>query len=359
MKYLCALHTIPNLGSGALRQLYGHFQSGEAIWNAPQGQLQQAGIGPALIKNILIHRTSIDPQEIWGKIEAEGISVVAFFDNDYPVLLKEIPNPPFLIYYRGNLDCLKLPSLAVVGSRKFTYYGKQAAEKFSYDLAKAGLCIVSGLALGIDAIAHRGALDANGKTVAILGGGVEDGCIQPRTNYQLAQEILSRGGLLMSEFPLGTPPAVGTFPCRDLTMAALTLGTLVVEAAEGSGSLITPSHAVEFNREVFAIPGPIFSPQSVGTNALIKKGAKMATCVKDILEELRLQQTGQMAQPRAKIDLTSEEESVSHVLSPEPTHVDRIIKLTKLETSCVISALSMLEIKGVAKNIGGQNYIKL
>jgi DNA processing protein len=359
MKYLNALYIIPGVGSETLRKLFATFQSGEAIWQASTSQMQSCGISQALAEKITTSRGSIDPEKEWAKILQEEIVVLSFYDDLYPPPLKEIPSSPFLIYCRGNLDCLLLPSIAIVGSRKMTPYGKQTAEKFSYELARDGICIVSGLALGIDAEAHSGALEASGKTIAVMANGIDNASIYPRNNYNLAQEILSKDGLIMSEFPLGTPPTAGTFPARDRIMAGLTLGTLVIEAAEKSGSLITPSHAVEFNREVFAIPGSIFSPQSIGTNKLIKKGAKIVTSITDIFEELRLNSS-----PKKQIEielknLTEEEKMITYVLSPDPTHIDRIIKLTKLETSCVISNLSMLEIKGAIRNIGGQNYIRL
>ena len=359
MKYLNALYTIPGVGSETLRKLFGYFQDGKRIWEASASDLEKCGIPQTLARKIADSRSNINPDAQWELLEKEGVFVLAVFDENYPSLLKEIHSPPFLLYYRGNIDCLKIPSIAVVGSRKYSPYGKQVAEKFSYDLAKAGLCIVSGLALGIDAIAHTGALEAQGKTIAVLGSSIDDASIHPRTNFEIAQQIISSGGLLLSEFPVPTPPSVGTFPVRDRIMAGLTLGTLVIEAAENGGSLITPFHALEFNREVFAVPGSIYSPQSFGTNALIKKGAKMVTSIMDILEELRLE-VAQERQPDLELgELTDEEKIVMHILSPEPTHIDIIIKATKLETSCVISSLSILEIKGAVRNIGGQNYIKI
>jgi DNA processing protein len=359
MKYLNALYTIPGVGSETLRKLFGRFQEGEAIWKASSGEIIKCGIAESMASRIVQGRAEIDPEAEWEKLQQENVCVISIFDDCYPALLKEIPSPPFLLYYKGNLDCLGLPSIAIVGSRKYSPYGKQVAEKFSYDLARAGLCIVSGLALGIDALAHGGALEDQGKTIAVLGSSLDDANIHPKNNFNLAQEIIRGGGLLLSEFPIPTPPLPGTFPARDRIMAGLTLGTLVVEAAEKSGSLITPSHALEFNREVFAIPGSIYSPQSFGTNNLIKKGAKLVTNISDILEELRLVPSREDQLKLELPDLDEEEKNVLHVLSPQPTHIDRIIKLTKLETSCAASILSMLEIKGAIRNIGGQNYIRL
>lgn len=359
MKYLNALYTIPGIGSETLRKLFGYFQDGKLIWEAQSAEMIKCGIPESTAGKIVSARNSINPDEEWTKLEKAKVSIVCFFEDLYPNLLKEIPNSPFLIYYRGNLDCLDIPSIAIVGSRKFTPYGRQVAEKFSYDLAKAGICIVSGLAIGIDAIAHRGALDGGGKTVAVLGSSVDDDNIYPRINYNLAQEILASGGLLLSELPVPSTPNTGTFPARDRIMAGLTLGTLVVEAAEKSGSLITPAHGIEFNREVFAIPGSIYSPQSEGANALIKKGAKLVTSIADVLEELRIETRSEERLKNEPIELDEKEKNIVRLLSPLPTHIDIICKQTKLETSTLSGMLVMLEIKGAIKNIGGQNYIKL
>lgn len=359
MKYLNALNTIPGVGNGTLRQLLGALRSGEAIWQAPASALAGAGISEALAQKIVAARLQTDPESEWAKLEKEGISALLFTDERYSALLKEMPSPPCLLYIKGNVECLTLPSIAIVGSRKFTDYGKMSAQRFSRDLSKAGLCIISGLALGIDAIAHQACLDANGKTIAVLGNSLDDASINPRTNYNLSREILNKGGLLVSEFPVPTAPTVGTFPARNRIMAGLSLGTLVIEAAEKSGSLITANFAAEFNREVFSVPGSIFSAQSEGTNSLIKKGAKLTASVSDILEELRIKPAAEKEESKVEVELSEDEKTIVHVLSPEPTHIDRIARLTKLETSTISANLAMLEIKGAIRNIGGQNYIRL
>ena len=219
------------------------------------------------------------------------------------------------------------------------------------------------LALGIDAIAHAGALEAKGKTIAVMGNGLDNKSIHPRSNFELSQEIIRNGGLLLSEYPLGTSPLPGSFPARNRIMAGMSLGTLVVEAAEGSGSLITANLALDFNREVFAVPGPIFHLQSQGPHSLIKKGAKLVSSVSDILEEISFVSESKNATENPKKDgyrpATEEEKSVLDVLGQESVHVDTILKLSKLETATALSTLSMLEIKGIIKNMGGQNYIKL
>lgn len=359
MKYLNAFNTIAGVGSQKLHLLMQHFGSSEAAWQASATELVESGISPALAEKIVIARREINPDAEWGKLVQHGIQTLAVTDIDYPALLKEISLPPYLLYVRGNSSFNTQPAIAVVGSRKFTSYGKQIASVFASDLVHAGVSVVSGLALGIDAIAHRGALDAGGHTIAVLGSSLEDSMIDPRENFNLSRDILHSGGALISEFPLGTSATPGTFPARNRIMAGMTLGTLVVEAAIGSGSLITANLAVECNREVFAVPGSIFSPSSTGTNSLIKSGAKMVTGVADILGELRLPERAAAAHVRESIPATPEEAKILNILSTEPLQVDRIIKLSTLDTARVGALLTIMEMKGLVKNIGGHNYIKL
>lgn len=359
MKYLNALNTIYGLGLKSLRKLLNHFDSAEEIWKASMSQLVEAGLSERLAEKIINEREIINPDLEMQKLAEENIMIFSEKDDAYPKLLKEIPDNPPLIYMRGNLECLKYPLIAMVGSRKLTSYGIQAANGFSRDLAKRGICVVSGLAFGIDACCHRGALDAKGKTVAVLGNSLDDKSIAPRSNFNLAQDIIDSGGLLVSEFPVPTQANKGTFPARNRVMAGMSQGTLVIEAAEKSGSLITANLALDYNREVFAVPGSIFSPQSTGTNQLIKRGAKMACSINDIIEELRLDEMKKESPSIINIQLSKSEELIYNFLSHESTHIDIITKLTKLDTSTASSTVSILEIKGLIKNVGGQNYIKL
>lgn len=362
MEYLNALYGIPGLGNHKMQLLFDHFGSGKAIWEASLDQLRLAGIPESLATTIIEARPHLNPAEALKSITSEGIALITQNDLHYPPLLKEIHNPPFLLYARGNCDCLKLPLLAIVGSRKLTSYGKQVAYSLAKDLARAGICVVSGLAFGIDATAHRGALDAQGKTIAILGNSVDTASIYPQSHHNLAAEIIASGGMVMSEFPIPTRASTGTFPARNRIMAGMSLGTIVIEAAEKSGSLITANFAVEYNRDVFAVPGSIFSQQSAGCNQLIKRGAKLVTCAQDILEEIGIVIENYIQKENSTsshLQLSPEENLILSVLSPEPAHIDIIIKATKLETSTISSALAILEIKGAVKDIGGQNYIRI
>lgn len=359
MKYFNALNTISGLGAKKMKLLVSFFENSELIWEASHQQLLASGIGEALAQRIAVERPLIDIEEKWEELQRENIMVFSIEDPRYPALLKQIPDSPYLIYMKGDLKCLDLPLVAIVGSRKLTDYGKLATKGFARDLAKSGICVVSGLAFGVDAAAHLGALEAKGRTIAVLGNSLDAASIAPRTNFQLSEDIINNGGLLISEFPVKTSANVGTFPARNRIMAGMSLGTLVIEAAEKSGSLITANLAVDYNREVFAVPGSIFSPQSTGTHLLIKAGAKLTTCAADILTELRLGPAPGMAGNSAALSLTAQEKKVYQTLSHESLHIDRIAKLTKLETSTISSILAIIEIKGAIRNIGGQNYIRL
>lgn len=360
MKYLNALNKINGVGPQKMRRLLSHFGEPELVWQADLAELKSSKIGDAIIEKIITERKNIDPDQEWEILEKEKIRMIIFGSPEYPVLLKEIPNPPYILYVKGNFDFNCAPMISIVGSRKYTAYGAQVASAFARDLAQAGITVVSGMALGIDAIAHRGALDGSGKTVAVLGNSLEDKNIYPRANFNLSREIMENGCLL-SDFPSDTPPLEFNFPASNRIIAGLSLGTLVIEAGEKSGTLITSALALEFNREIFAVPGSIFSLQSTGTNSLIKKGAKMVTSVKDILEELDLDQrkstSWRTVEKIAKIPQNKEEEIILKILSSDPLHIDNLAKMSRLNPSSVSATLVMLEIKGWVKNIGGQNYI--
>ena len=306
--------------------------------------------------------TEAEAKELEEKLQKENIQLITLDSPQYPSLLKEIHNPPYIIYVKGNLladeRLATAPMISIVGSRKFTSYGSQVAYSFAKELAQAGIIIVSGMALGIDSIVHRGALDGGGQTIAVLGNSLDDNHIYPRANFNLSREIMENG-ILISDYPIETQASEFTFPARNRIIAGLSLGTLVIEAGEKSGTLITSELALEFNREVFSVPGSIFSLQSVGTNSLIKKGARMVTSVKDILEELDLSANKIVRPAIIKIPKNKEEEIILKFLSADPVHIDNISKMSKLGTSTVASTLAMLEIKGWAKNIGGQNYVSL
>ncbi len=359
MKYFHALNKINGIGSQKLKLLADFFGDGEEIWKSDRAKLEASGIGEKAAALIVKERNKINPDEEWEKLKKENIRLLKASDPNYPRLLREIPAAPFLLYVRGSFwDFNAHPIITIVGSRKLTNYGRQIALSLSGNLARAGVIVASGMALGIDAVAHRGALDAGGKTIAILGSGLDDSHIGPVTNFHLSREIMENGALI-SEYPPGIAATAGTFPARNRIMAGISLGTVVVEAAIASGTIITANLALEFNREIFAVPGSVFSPVSQGTNALIKAGAKLVSGAQDILEELNLEKIKTAEKIKKIIPDNPEEEKIIKVLSAEPLHIDRIIKLTKLKANIVSSSLSIMEMKGMIKDMGGQNYIRI
>lgn len=358
-----AFAAVGGFGPQSFKKLLAFFGDLETAWKAKRDELVGAGIGEKKAEKLLSAREKISPAEFFEEVLKEKIEIITINNANYPPRLKEIPSAPAVLYGRGDLEILGNKSIAVVGSRKFTTYGKRAAQSLCRYLVRAGLTITSGLALGIDAIAHRAALEAGGKTIAVLGTGIDDATIYPRENFNLASLILENGGALITEYPPKTPSLKQNFPARNRIMAGLALGTLVIEAAEGSGSLITASCALEFNREVLAVPGDIFSLQSIGSNALIKNGAKLVQSASDILEEFNVTVANQQAplfeDQKNYVPKATEEKSIWKVLSHEPLHIDRISKLTKLDAAAVNGTLSLMEVEGAVKNVGGQNYIKL
>lgn len=281
--YYHALNLIPQLGPARINKLLKACGSALKVWHAPEAQIVSTeGFGGKLAAQVVAARREIDPVKAWQELQRQGIYAVTLEDEGYPALLREIHDPPPVLYYIGDLQVLNRTCLAVVGSRRHTAYGREIARKFAARLAECGLTIVSGLARGIDTWAHQGVLSTRGFTAAVLGCGL-DTCYPPE-NKSLMKDI-RRQGIVLSEFPPGTEPLPSNFPRRNRIISGLSLGTLVVEAAEKSGALITATFALEQGREVFAIPGSIANPCSRGCHALIKEGAKLVDSLESILEE--------------------------------------------------------------------------
>ena len=281
----------------------------------------------------------------------DNIEKIPLGNNRYPELLREIYDPPANLYIRGNFSESDKLAIGVVGTRTFTSYGKQVTEDIVRDLAKAGITIVSGLAKGIDTFAHQTALRENGRTIAVLGSSIDEQSIYPSSNKDLAKKIIKKGALI-SEHPVGTKSERWYFAKRNRIISGLSLGVLVVEAPEKSGALITASQALEQNREVFVIPGSIYSRNSKGTNKLIQAGAKLVTSANDILEEFNLP----LLENQKIIYKPNKEEEILLKIIDEPTHIDEIIKISKLNASVVNSTLMTLELKGVIRNAGAGYY---
>ncbi len=360
LKYWVGFSGIPGIGRVRLSQLKEYFGGLQRAWKAPEGKLKQAGLDSRSIDALVTLRPRISLDAEMEKLERYKVKVLTCDDPLYPSRLKEIYDYPPVLYVRGNFAAEDEPCLAIVGTRRPTIYGRQVTEEIVADLARSKITIVSGLARGIDSVAHRAALDAGGKTVAVFGSGLD--IVYPGENAKLAQAIMEHGALV-SEYPLGVKPKAENFPLRNRIMSGLSLGVLVVEAGERSGALITAHQALEQNREVFAIPGSILSPASQGTNRLIQEGAKLVRNYTDILQELNLTIVVQQAEikefspaehSRAE---SSVESAILKQLTSEPSHIDEICRRSGLTMPEVSSTLAMLELRGIARQVGSMNYV--
>ncbi len=361
---LCLLlHSRPGLGLGAIEPLLARFSSVQDFWNASPAAITVPGSQAVNGKLRELYRQA-DSGEAWLKarqwqeqLAAADINMLCAEDPDYPELLRQLPDRPGAIYLRGSASVLALPQIAVVGSRNARRSGLQLAANFSRELAAAGFTISSGLALGIDGEAHRAALSAGGTTVAVMGSGVDR--IYPLRHATLATEIIQQGALL-SEFPLGTAPLPRNFPMRNRILAGMCLGTLVIEAAARSGSLITARLALEYNREVFAVPGSIHNPNTKGCHQLIRNGAKLVETTEHVVEELgALLQVLANRSPAASILATEQAELEPHlatlleVVDYEPTGFDMLIERSGIKTADLSGYLLELELAGWLESCGG------
>lgn len=356
-----ALRTIKGVGSQHLRLLIAYFGSAVKAWEAPQSKYLQVANQGKWLGEILKGRNNIDPREIGETLYKRGIKLIIPDEPDYPALLAELADAPPLLYYRGHLGG-EAEVLAIVGSRQATTYGKSAARMLARDAAAKGIVIVSGLARGIDTAVHQGVLDSGGRTWAFLGCGLDR--VYPLENQRLADGILAKGALL-SEFTPGTPPNGVNFPARNRLISGSSRGVLVVEAAEKSGALITVDFALEQGREVFAVPGPIFSPQSRGTHHLLRQGAKIVEGVEDIWNEvpawskhvchvsLNSESLHEKKDPPAEMDLGS----ILQQLSDVPLHIDQITIHSTLPVSSISLALLELQLGGKVIQLPGQHYV--
>jgi len=357
LKFLLGLHSFYKFGSSRIKRIKKYFLNYEQAFMAPLSEFIKAKIEEKIASEFIKKRPNINLEKIIEKIERENIKIITLEEDDYPQLLKEIYNPPPLLYYKGILPNKNDFFLSIVGARKFTNYGKQVALEITRDLVQNKINTISGLALGIDTLVHQSTLDNRGKTYAVLGTGIDNKSIYPKSNYHLAQNIINAGGALISEFPLETLPLKHNFPQRNRLISGLSLGTLVIEASKKSGALITARFALEQNREVFAIPGSIFNPMSEGPLNLIKEGAIPIRKAKEILESLDLNEINTYINNKKIIASSKEEEIILKLLSKEAIHINNIIRLSNLNISLVSSTLTLMEIKGMIKNIGGMEYI--
>jgi DNA processing protein len=369
------LNMTPGVGPRAAAKMLERFGSAEAVYNATRTELEQLRLAPEAIDSIIARNLRSTAEAEMAAVRKLGGDILLLDDGVYPSSLREIYDPPIVLYVKGAWsECLDQPCVGVVGSRKCSTYGQNSAMMLARDLAQRGITVVSGFARGIDAAAHRGALEAGGRTVAVLGTGIDE--VYPRDHKKLADEILANRGALVSQFPLGTPPVSENFPYRNRIISGLSLGIVVVEAAENSGSLITARLAMEQNREVFAVPGNITSRNSFGTNYLIKgAGAKLVQQWQDIATELPPQLAAKLLPPpfdakrvqpafAGKLVLVPEglsqtETSVFRLLSHDsPTHVDSLVDETKLPVSELTAALLALEMRELVRALPGRCFVR-
>lgn len=354
LKYWTAFHRIPGIGRVRYQALQSGFPTLADAWVAGPGELRAAGLEDRIVRAIVAERPNIEPDAEIERLGAQGVRALTWNDQDYPALLKEIDDAPPVIYTLGDLSAADEWAVSVVGTRRPTPYGRQVAEEISYQLASNRICVVSGLARGVDAIAHRGALQAGGRTVAVLACGLD--IVYPPEHAKLAREIIEHGALI-SEYPLGTQPRGDYFPRRNRIMSGISLGVLVVEGDIKSGAIITARWAADQNREVFAIPGSIFSPQSRGTNDLIQQGAKLVQKIDDVLEELNLTMVPQQMEMQQLIPATDTESDLLRHITKEPVHIDEVCRQSALPVSTVSSLLAMMELKGLVRQMGPMTYV--
>ena len=353
-KYWVGFNIIPGIGRVKFGQLESYFNTLDIAWEAPPSELKKAGLDRKTINDISIWRSKISLDAEMEKLERYGVKVLTSSDSEYPARLKEIYDYPPVLYVRGALMPEDEWCLAVVGTRRATVYGRQVAEEIVADLAQSRITIVSGLAKGIDTIAHQSALDAGGRSIAVFGCGLD--MVYPADNTDLARNIMGQGALI-SEYPLGTRLKAENFPRRNRIMSGMSLGILVIEADETSGAMITANLALEQNREVFAIPGSILSPVSRGTNQLILEGAKLVRDYSDILEELNLMAVAHQIEMKEIIPASDTESLLLKQLGAEPAHIGEICRNSSLPIATISSTLAMMELKGLVKQVGIMNYV--
>jgi DNA processing protein len=361
----------PGVGPRAATKLLERFGSADAVFQARRTELESLRMRPETIESIIKREFEGKAGEELERVKALDGDILILDDGSYPSYLREIADPPITLYVMGDWQgCFEQPGVAVIGSRMCSTYGENASEMLARDLASRGICIISGLARGIDAAAHKGAIRGGGKTIAVMGTGID--AVYPKENAKLVREILDSGGAVVSQFPLGTPPLKDNFPYRNRIISGLSLGVLIVEATERSGSLITARLATEQNREVMAVPGNITSRNSFGTNYLIKAGAKLVQQWQDVVAELPSEIAASILPPKieetngkrssaekAPTDLNENERKVWENLSPdEPVHIDVLLVSSGLSFGDLNAALVGLDIRDLIRVLPGKHYAR-
>ena len=355
-RYYLGFNLVNGIGPARLDRLVEYCGSLEAAWRATPGDMLASGLDARSMQALSAGQRTIDLDAELERVARTGIKLLTREDASYPAALAHIPAPPPLLYVRGQIAAVDAWSIAVVGTRSPTSYGKEVTQRLAGDLAGVGLTIVSGLAIGVDTLAHRSALEQGGRTIAVLACGAD--LVYPERNQALADEICAAGAIV-SEFPLGTKPTPQMFPVRNRLISGLALGTLVVEAAYGSGALITVEYALEQGREVFSVPGSIFSKMSQGTNALIRNGAAIATQAQDILDALNLSTLAVQQEVQAAFPAEPAEAALLEFVSYEPQHVDELRRACGLPIAEVSALLAMMELKGLVRQAGALQFVRV
>jgi DNA processing protein len=369
--YWLALALTPGLGATRVRKLIEHFGSPERVFHASLTELEATGMQAVSAQALATGKSLELAEQECAKAVESSARILALSDPEYPLRLKEIYDPPVVLFVRGNVEILAKPGIAVVGTRHPTPYGSGMAERLGCDLAAHGLVIFSGMARGVDTAAHRGAIAAKGKTVAVFGTGID--VIYPKENTRLAEQILAFGGAVVSEFPIGTFAAPQNFPIRNRIISGMSAGVLVVEAAEYSGTRITARCALEQNREVFAVPGNVTNKNSWGPNTLIKQGAKLVATWEDVWEELPADVQMALSAEQHESDepataslfpdtaASPHEKKILKLIKPdESIHIDHLVEMLEAEMSPseIFAALFELELNGKIKQLPGKNFVK-
>ena len=361
-KYWVAFIRIPSIGTARVRLLERAFGTLEEAWQAPTEALRAAGMDRRALEQVVSRRPRIDPDMEMAQLDAQGIRAISWHHPEYPPLLKEIHDPPPVLFLKGGFIPEDRRAVAVVGTRRATAYGREACVALVQDLARNGVTIVSGLARGIDGFAHRAALEAGGRTIAVLASGLD--VVYPPEHRDLAQEV-AQAGALTSEHPLGTRPVAQNFPRRNRILSGMALGVLVVEAPDKSGAMWTVTWALEQGREVFAVPGSIFSPASQGVNRMVQDGAKLVLNYTDVLEDLNVSTMGYPSEYQEELpglapapSLEKPEAELLSLIGYEPVHIDDVRRRAGLPMAVVSSTLAMLEIHGMVNQVGAMHYTR-
>ena len=352
--YWVAFHRVPYIGPARLNRLMDTFGSLGKAWSAPEVELRRCledRARSALIRT----RNELDVASVYGEIVASGVKIATPVDLAYPLLLSEIPAPPPVLYYRGELLETDRTAVAIVGTRRMTAYGREMTARIAADLARAGVTVVSGLARGVDGVAHQAALDAGGRTIAVLGSGINR--IYPPEHRNLAQRITEQGAVLSDYLP-DTPPDGVNFPPRNRIISGLSLGVVVIEAPDRSGALITVDFAADQGRDVFAVPGPATAPNSAGTNRLIREGARLVRSADDVLEDLQIRRGAADTALQQALPLDEGERRLLAILTSMPQHIDDLAALSDCTVAEISGRLMMLELQGLVRNTGAQHYAR-